>query len=84
MERVVEKAGVGFGRTELSLRAIGTTLCALSSVWAWSQGSGFSRGFARDGFSCFMGAGTRGVKIDKIRRVFLKNLGSDLVVQSSR
>ena len=78
---------VGCGRTELSLRLHCTQFSAI--IWAWSQGSGSSRGVVRGGFSCFL----RGPKIReknslnfsvKIGTVFLKKLGSDLVVQSSR
>ena len=77
-KRIFEKTGVVFGRTELSLRAIGTTFCALSSGHG-PRGLDFQRassGWIHD-FS-------RGGTSDKIGKVFLKKLVSDLVVQSYR
>ena len=44
-DRIFEKTRVGFGRTELSLRATGTTFCALSS-WHGPRGQGFE-GFCK-------------------------------------
>ena len=72
-KRIFEKSRVGFGRTELSLRAIGTTFCALSS--GRSQGSGFSRGFVKGCFLCFFRGGTGGSKLTKFEKYCCKNWG---------
>ena len=45
-KRIFEKTGVGVGRPELSLRAIGTTFCALSSGHG-PRGLGFQGGSLR-------------------------------------
>ena len=45
---------------------------------------GFQGGSSGVDFYVFVGSGTGGSKSDKIGKVFLQKLGSDLVVQSSR
>ena len=51
--RILEKTRVGFGRTELSLSAIGTTLCALSFEHG-PRGLGFQGGSSGVGFYVFL------------------------------
>ena len=81
-DRIFEKTRVGFGRTELSLRLSCTVFCALSSgqvpgVWVFMGGS--------SGMDfCIFFRRCLGVESDKLGKVFLQKLGSDLVVQSSR
>ena len=48
----LKKNGAGFGRTDLSLRAIGTTFCALSSGHG-PRGLGFQGGSFRVDFHVF-------------------------------
>ena len=59
-KRIFEKTRVGFGRTELSLRAIGTTFCALSSGHG-PRGLGFQGGSSGVDF-CFLGGGGAGAQ----------------------
>ena len=81
-KRIFEKTRVGFGRTEVSLPFFCTAVCALSSGHG-PRGRGFRefRIVSTGGFLGVVLGGTGGVKIGT---VFLKKLGSDLVVQSSR
>ena len=59
----LKKTGVGFGRTELSLRAIGTTFCALSSGHG-PRGLGFQGGEEGVDFCIFGGAVLGGSKLE--------------------
>ena len=83
----LKKTRVGFGRTELSLRLSCTEFCALSSGHG-PRGLGFQGG--RPGWSFMFFRGVKNPRkkclnfLVKVGTVFLKKLGSDLVVQSSR
>ena len=76
---IFEKTGVGFGRTELSLRLSCTEFCALSSGHGPGV-LGFQGGPSGLDFYVFVG-GVGGVAIGND---FFKKLGSGLVVRSSR
>ena len=66
------KTRVGFGRTELSLRAIGTTFCALS-LGHGSSGLDFQRGSSGVDFHVFWGAVLGGSNVTKLEKYFCKN-----------
>ena len=69
-KRIFEKTGVGFGRTELSLRAIGTTFGALLFGHGPKGGLGFQGGSSGVDFNVILGAVLGGSKVTNFEKYF--------------